>query len=188
MTAASKVISPSGFAVTAIGVVALFLGLLLGSVGAPLIADERFRRDFFTSAGFAGLAALAAAIVAYAAARHTASSSRSQAQADRLQSERARRKAQWWARAEWALTQVATGDGKAAIIGLGVLDALSQSEWADEHEGDVVAAATDIALNASEVSVDADERPGAGDTESAGSQPSTWVSDSGTMEEGGDDD
>ena len=64
-------------------VAALLLGLaagfLLCTFMPDVLFDEAFRRDFFTSAGFAGLAALIAAIVAYAAARHTAASAREHA-------------------------------------------------------------------------------------------------------------
>ena len=88
------------------------------------------------AAGFAGLAALIAAIVAYAAARHTAASAREQAQADRALAERRDRKSQWWSRAEWALTQVASGDAYAAVIGTGVLEAAARTRVvADARRG-----------------------------------------------------
>lgn len=81
-------------------------GVLIGVLMPPLVVDDGYRRDFFTSAGFAGSMALAAAIVAYVATRRSAQSTVEQAQADRALAERRDRKAQWWARAEWALNQV----------------------------------------------------------------------------------
>ncbi|RFA15580.1 hypothetical protein B7R22_06410 [Subtercola boreus] len=87
--------------------------------------------EWIRSPGFAGSAAVVAAVIAFTTARK-----------DRRQKERAERKAQWWSRAEWALNQVTDRDDFTAQIGLNVLDALGNSEWAGEHEGDVIAAAT----------------------------------------------
>lgn len=134
--------------------VTFVVGLSVGALASPFFGDEEFRRAFRTSAGFGGVAAVGAALVAFAAALYSVRSTREQAEADREQSERRERKEQWWSRAEWALTQVAHG-GSAAVIGLGVLEALGRSEWADQHEGDIIAAATDFALVTEELETDA---------------------------------
>jgi hypothetical protein len=103
---------------------------------------------FVTSPGFGGLAAVFAAGIAFAAARRSALEAARQAKEDRDQRNRAERKAQWWARAEWALNLIVSGDTEQATIGHGMLRSLAESEWADEHEADVIAAATDEALTA----------------------------------------
>jgi len=108
-----------------------------------------------TSPGFGGAAAVVAAAVAYAAARRTAREQRKNADNDRAQRDRAERKAQWWSRAQWALDLTLSEDTETRAVGFNVLDALAQSEWADEHEGDVIAAATERAL-ASAFEVDED--------------------------------
>ena len=45
----------------------ILLGFGLGALVPPLVFDDAFRREFFTSPGFGGLAALLAALVADAA-------------------------------------------------------------------------------------------------------------------------
>ncbi len=100
------------------------------------------------SSGFGGVAALLAAAIAYRAARRAASVQRDNARDDRVQRERAERKNQWWLRAQWALDlTLAEADTEARTVGFNVLKALADSEWAGEHEGDIVAAATDRALS-----------------------------------------
>lgn len=141
-------------AVAAVAIVALLVGMFAGALGSPFLADEDFRRAFFASAGFGGVAAVGAALVAFAAALYSVRSTRELADADREQNERRERKEQWWSRAAWALTQVA-GGGSAAVIGLGVLEALGRSEWADQHEGDIIVAATEFALATEELGTDA---------------------------------
>lgn len=123
----------------------------MGRMFPPFVLDDSFWRTFFTSAGFGGVMAVIAATIAYLAARHSAKSARTQATADRDQRNLSDRKEQWWARAEWALNQVASGD---AELGYRMLDALGQSEWAEEHEADIIAAATEEALTAEEISSD----------------------------------
>ena len=103
---------------------------------------------FVTSPGFGGLAALVAAVVAFRAARSSARNAAEQAREDRDQRNRTDRKAQWWARAQWALNLTVSGSTEQATIGYRVLDSLGSSEWADEHEADVIAAATADVLNA----------------------------------------
>ena len=88
--------------------------------------------EWARSPGFGGVAALIAATIAYSAARR-------QASLNRL----AQRKEQWWKRAEWALNLSLSDDSDERTVGFRVLESLSTSEWAAEHEGDVIAAATD---------------------------------------------
>lgn len=129
------------------------VGIIVGRLFPPFVLDEGFWRSFITSAGFGGVMAVIAAAIAYAAARHSAKSARAQAEEDRKQRKLSDRKEQWWARAEWALNQVVRGDSE---IGYRLLNALGESEWADEHEADVIAAATEDALTAVEVLEDAE--------------------------------
>ncbi|SDY61149.1 hypothetical protein [Herbiconiux ginsengi] len=75
--------------------------------------------------GFGGVAAVLAATIAFAAARYQARVQRA-----------AQRKEQWWKRAE-------SDDPSLRELGLGMLEALSESEWKGEHEDDVIAAAKD---------------------------------------------
>ncbi|GAA2036079.1 hypothetical protein [Pseudokineococcus marinus] len=98
------------------------------------------------SPGFGGLAAVVAAVIAYRAARKAADTQRANAEEDRKQRERAERKNQWWARAQWALDLTLSQDTEIRTVGYDMLDALANSEWADEHEAELIAAATDRAL------------------------------------------
>lgn len=124
--------------------VGIVIGAIVGRFFPPFVLESSFWRSSLTSSGFGGAMAVVAAAIAYYAARHAASSNRRQAEADREQRRRTDRKAQWWARAEWALNQT-TGGG--IELGYRVLNALANSEWADQHEADVVAAATDDILS-----------------------------------------
>ncbi|WP_157943939.1 hypothetical protein [Blastococcus atacamensis] len=98
------------------------------------------------SPGFGGVAAVIAAIIAFKAATRAATAARTTAAQDRLQRERAERKAQWWLRAQWALDLTLSSDSETRTVGFRVLEALADSEWAEEHEGDIIAAATERAL------------------------------------------
>lgn len=60
----------------------------------------------------------------------------------------ANRKQQWWERARWALDLTLAEDTTTRAIGLEVLDALSRSEYAGEHEFEVVEAAIAPTLDA----------------------------------------
>lgn len=118
------------------------VAFIAGFVVARFYVSPRFTLDgdllesFLTSAGFGGLMAVVAAAIAFRAARHSAQ--------QKLKTDR---KDQWWARAEWALNQIANDNVQ---LGYQVLIALGSSEWADEHEADVIQAATEIALGADE--------------------------------------
>jgi hypothetical protein len=80
--------------------------------------------------GFGGFAAVVAATIAFAASRYQARVQRA-----------AQRKEQWWKRTEWALNLTLSDEIAASEIGISVLEALASSEWANEHEDDVIAAA-----------------------------------------------
>lgn len=161
------------------------VGLIVGALSVALLGDTLAWSTFLTSAGFGGAAAVAAALIAFAAAAYGARSTRRQAEEDRRQLERQRRKEQWWLRAEWALTEVARG-GSSAVIGLGVLEALGRSEWADQHEADIIAAATEFALTAeAHDAVRGSPLSGAA-LPDEGDAHSTAEHDRGTMGRGGD--
>lgn len=91
------------------------------------------------SPGFGGLAALAAAAVAYRGAVRSIRNQRAST-----------RKEQWWDRARWALDLTLSESGEERAVGFAVLEALASSEWAEEHETDVIAAATEPTLEAYE--------------------------------------
>jgi hypothetical protein len=114
--------------------------------------------DFFTSTGFSGLAAVAAALIAYSAAARRAAQDAHDAQIDREQRDRAERKAQWWARARWALDLAVSSDVAAANVGYRTLRDLVTSEWADQHEADVISAASEAALRSRDQSSTSAER------------------------------
>jgi hypothetical protein len=108
---------------------AAFAAPVPGSVGEWFIA-------WVQTPGFGGAAAVLAAVVAFGAAWHQAGVQR-----------HAQRKEQWWKRAEWALNLTLSNDSATRSVGFHTLEALSESEWAAEHEGDVIAAATDHTLD-----------------------------------------
>ncbi len=66
----------------------------------------------------------------------------------REQREKAERRAQWWARARWALDLLMEDDAERRIVGYGVLKSLADGEWSGEHEAGLVAAAMDNAVSA----------------------------------------
>ncbi|WP_380166921.1 hypothetical protein [Jannaschia sp. R86511] len=98
-------------------------------------------REFVLSPGLGGLAALLAAVIAGGAAV-------SVARRDRWQRERSDRKQQWWTRAHWALDATTSDRSDVRLAGYRMLEALGESEWAGEHEADVIAAATERSLSA----------------------------------------
>lgn len=110
-------------------------------------SEEFWRDEFFPwlgswfipwaqTPGFGGAAAVVAATIAFSAARHQA----------RVQRE-SQRKEQWWKRAEWALNLTLDDRAEVRTVGYRTLSALAASEWASEHEGDVIAAATSKSLD-----------------------------------------
>lgn len=85
---------------------------------------------WLTSSGFGGTAAVVAACIAFLAASRSVRGQRETA-----------RKQQWWDRARWALDLTLSEESLRREVGIGVLDALGSSEFADEHEVDLVEAA-----------------------------------------------
>jgi hypothetical protein len=104
-------------------------------LAAAAIGIQQWVLEWLLSPGFAGAAAVLAAVIAYLAARRQAAVNRETARRD-----------QWWDRARWALDLTLIDDPECRIIGLATLGALATSEWAAEHEGDVIAAATERVL------------------------------------------
>lgn len=82
------------------------------------------------SPGFGGSAAVCAAILAFIGVHLTVRAQR-----------HANRKQQWWERARWALDLTLSDQTTTRTVGLDVLEALSRSEYAGEHEFEVVDAA-----------------------------------------------
>lgn len=112
---------------------------------------------FAQSSGFGGVAAVVAAGIAYAAVRRQTVHARD-----------AQRKEQWWKRAEWALNHTMSDDVDKRTVGYQVLTALAESEWANEHEGDVIAAATERGATAM-----LDDETDAGDPAAVGDETLT---------------
>lgn len=94
--------------------------------------------EWLSSPGFGGLAAVVAATIAYRGVRRTVQ-----------QQQEAARKQQWWDRARWALDLTQQDDNEVArLVGLEVLEALAESEYADQHEAEVISAAVAPLLDA----------------------------------------
>ena len=127
-------------------VLGVIIGAIVGRLFPPFVLDDAFWRSFLTSAGFGGVMAVGAALIAWWAAVHSAAMSKEQAIEDRAQRYRSDRKEQWWSRAEWALNLVVSDRPG---LGFEVLYALGQSEWAEEHEFEVIDAALAAALDVS---------------------------------------
>ena len=62
----------------------------------------------------------------------------------------ANRKQQWWERARWALDLTLYDESTTRAVGFEVLAALAGSEWASEHEAEVIDAAVGPTLQAYE--------------------------------------
>lgn len=88
------------------------------------------RGAWLTSSGFGGTAAVLAACIAFLGDSRSVRGQRETA-----------RKQQWWDRARWALDLPLSDDSLRREVGIGVLDALGSSEFAREHEVDLVEAA-----------------------------------------------
>jgi len=87
--------------------------------------------EWARSPGFGGATAVVAAVIAFVGAwRQLVLQRQSQ------------RKEHWWKRAEWALNLTIDPRPEVRDVGHTVLEALAASEWANEHEGVVIAAAT----------------------------------------------
>ncbi len=124
---------------------------------------------FALSPGLGGLAAVLAASIAYAGLRRAVHQQREAA-----------RKQQWWDRARWALDLTLADDSARREVGFEMLDALATSEWAAEHEADVVDAAIQSSLRRvpEDAGADADVRPSAGHERPGTTSPEApWMQD-----------
>jgi hypothetical protein len=92
--------------------------------------------QWLMSPGFGGTAAVMAAIIAWAGVSKSVKAQR-----------QVTRKQQWWERARWALDLTLDDDSTTRAVGFEVLGALAQSEWATEHEADVIDAAIAATLD-----------------------------------------
>lgn len=131
----------------ALALVGVFVVFALGRA-STLSVDWAWWDSWLKSPGFGGLAAVFAAVIAFFAARLASRTSREQAEKDRTQRTVTERKSQWWARAQWALDLLKERETAIREMGLRVLEALGKSEWAGEHENDIIEAATKDALDA----------------------------------------
>lgn len=133
--------------------VCLAVGAIGGRLFPPFVLDEGFWRDFVTSAGFGGVAALAAAAIAFGAAWYTshrstlnAAADRRQrdiaAEDDRLQREVADQRAQWWARFTWATERAL--DPRHRNVGLVSMIGLVGHPWASPEDTDIADAVADV--------------------------------------------
>lgn len=93
--------------------------------------------EWVRSPGFGGFAAVVAALIAVGGVWLNARSQRA-----------GTRKQQWWERAHWALDLTLSDRPADREVGFAVLEALAESEWAAEHEADVIEAATEPSLRA----------------------------------------
>lgn len=100
------------------------------------IANFPWQR-FFLSPGFGGLAAVLAASIAFEGLRRSVKAQRETA-----------RKEQWWDRARWALDLTLSDQSSTREVGYGVLEALAESEYAAEHEAEVIDAALERGIGA----------------------------------------
>jgi hypothetical protein len=119
---------------------------------------------FLMSPGFGGTAAVIAAGVAYLGVVRNVRAHRE-----------ANRKQQWWERARWALDLTVSDDSSTRAVGFSVLDALARSEWAGEHEAEVIDAAVDAALESyfSQDLVEDGESP----SSATDARPADWESE-----------
>jgi hypothetical protein len=145
-----------------------FLGILVGRTVAPagpvFDMNSQLFRDFLTSAGFGGLAALGAATVAYAATSHGVEAVRRENDKDRSErqrlhdddveqsnNDRERRETKderevQWARLVWAADLAV--EPKTSELGLLVISELLDGDWVDPVDN-VVADAIAVAVETS---------------------------------------
>jgi hypothetical protein len=111
------------------------------------VTDFSFAQ-WLMSPGFGGTAAVVAAGIAWAGVNKSVKAQR-----------QVNRKQQWWERARWALDLTLNDDSITRAVGFEVLDALANSEWATEHETDVIDAAVAATLDGYD-SADIDDTTG----------------------------
>lgn len=98
-------------------------GALVRGMLPPFVLDDPFWRAFFSGPPAAGIFAVVAAVVAYAAAVKGARTAR-------LGAERQ----EWWNRAEWALTLARSDDEVDRRLGLRALKVLAPEATKTEYE------------------------------------------------------
>jgi hypothetical protein len=115
---------------------------------------EGFWRDFATSPGLGGTAAVVAAGIAFAAVsrqiaalRREGEANRKEVSRDRESREKAKLRDEWWARAQFGIEQLSAGD---PAIGLEILDALTSSEYFSGMEADFLKKISTYVLEADE--------------------------------------
>lgn len=109
--------------------------LSFAPIGGVAATGWTWLGEWLMSPGFGGLAAVVAALLALWGVQTNVRSQRA-----------ATRKQQWWERARWALNLTLSEQTSEREVGFAVLDALANSEWAQEHESDVIVAATEPTL------------------------------------------
>lgn len=130
----------------------LGIGAVVGRLFPPFVLDDTFWRAFFTSAGFGGVMALCAALVAFGAAAYSvhrtgenATKDRKQrnldAEQDRLQREMADQRAQWWDRFTWATERALDRDTR--DVGVVSMIGLVGHPWASSEDTDIAIAVAD---------------------------------------------
>lgn len=110
-----------------VGSSGVVVGGILGRLLPPFVLDDPFWRSFWVSPAVGGMAAVVAAVIAFGAARQSASAS-----------SRGARRQEWWYRAEWALNLAATKEDASREMGLRVLEVLLQD--ATETEAQIIRA------------------------------------------------
>lgn len=139
------------FALTA--VIAAGVGSFIGRLFPPFVINDVFWKDFLTSAGFGGLAAFLAALIALCAAWYTSHRSAQNAAADRnqrdvateddrLQREVADQRSQWWARFTWATERAL--DPTSRDVGVASMIGLVGHPWASAQDADIAIAVADV--------------------------------------------
>ncbi|GAA1883585.1 hypothetical protein GCM10009715_32430 [Paeniglutamicibacter psychrophenolicus] len=130
----------------AAGVGGATLGAVFGRLLPPFVLDDPFWRSFWVSPAVGGLAAVAAAGIAFGAAWQTVRAS-----------SRGARRQEWWYRAEWALNLAVADEGKARDVGIRVLEVLNKE--ATETEAQILEMVTAIYFVPQEVAEEADGFP-----------------------------
>jgi hypothetical protein len=114
------------------------VGATIGRLIPPFVPDDTWGWKFVVSPGLGGLAAVLAAIIGSTTAIILGAR-------ERRARVRKDRKEQWWERAKWALDLTVDAETTKRSVGYRVLESLASSEWADEHESDIIDAATEDA-------------------------------------------
>ncbi|WP_404289204.1 hypothetical protein [Glutamicibacter arilaitensis] len=100
-------LSRNALVVLVIPITTFVVGFVIARVLPPFVLDDLFWRDFLSGPPVTGIFALIAAVVAFAAAKHSAKVARRNAEEQ-----------EWWNRAEWALKMAASDNGLQRVAGL----------------------------------------------------------------------